>query len=400
MSIRKSLMPTLGILSLFMIAGCADSGFTPSSTTEESQNMVPASTSQEAPKEVMAVKIGSILPMSGDASAYGVEMKRALDYRIAEMNADAEKNGYKVELIVEDGKCNGSDAVNAFQKLTDIDGVKFIIGGGCSSESLGIAPLLAEKKVLALSAFSSNPEVEGKSPYLFSLSYSDKLVGEGLTAEVAKYKKVALISEQQDYTQGIKKIVEATLKEKYPDVQIVANEEFAKGATDFRTLLDKVKSSGAEVVLLNPNVGVTAETLLKQIAEIKDWKVNYVTQFAYLNDKILSIAPETAEGMLIVDVPSLSEPKFVDYKAKIVAANGTLDNLGSFYTATALDSLNILSKLYVDTKGDAAIARDTLSSQSFTGWSNSTLTFGGKSFVQGVNVAVYKVTGGKAELQK
>jgi branched-chain amino acid transport system substrate-binding protein len=398
MSIRKSLMPFLGIVSLFVIAGCADSGFTPSSGTQESQNLI--TTSQEVSKEVMTVKLGSILPMSGDASAYGVEMKRALDYRIAEMNAAAEKNGYKVELIVEDGKCNGADAVTAFQKLTDVDGVKFIIGGGCSSESLGIAPLLSDKKVLALSAFSSNPEVEGKSPYLFSLSYSDKLVGEGLTSELAKYKKVALISEQQDYTQGIKKIVEATLKDKYPDVEVVANEEFAKGSTDFRTLLDKVKSSGAEAVLLNPNVGVTAETLLKQIAEIKDWKVQFVTQFAYLNDKILSIAPETAEGMTIVDVPSVSDPKFVDYKAKIVVANGTLDNLGSFYTATALDALDILTKLYVDTKGDSEIARDTLSSQSFTGWSNSTLTFGGKSFVQGVNVALYNVKGGKSELQK
>lgn len=382
-----------------MIAGCADAGYTPTSDTQEQKATTNTAVTQEAPKEVMAVKLGSILPMSGDASAYGVEMKRALDYRIAEMNAEAEKNGYKVELIVEDGKCDGSAAVNAFQKLTDVDGVKFIIGGGCSSESLGIAPLLAEKKVLALSAFSSNPEVEGKSPYLFSLSYSDKLVGEGLTSELGKYKKVALISEQQDYTQGIKKIVEATLKEKFPEAEVVANEEFAKGATDFRNLLDKVKSSGAEVVLLNPNVGVTAETLLKQIAEMKDWKVKFVTQFAYLNDKILGIAPETAEGMVIVDVPSISEPAFVEYKAKIVAANGTLDNLGSFYTATALDSLNILTKLYVDTNGDAAVARDTLASQSFTGWSNSTLTFGGKSFVQGVNVAIYNVKGGKAELQ-
>jgi len=391
-------MPALGILTMLMIAGCSDAGYEPVNSTQETKT--PPATTQEAPKEVMTVKLGSILPMSGDASAYGIEMKRALDYRMNEVNAEAEKNGYKIELIIEDGKCDGSSAVNAFQKLTDVDGVKFILGGGCSSESLGIAPLLADKHVVALSAFSSNPEIEGKSPNLFSLSYSDKLVGEGLTAELGKYKKVALISEQNDYNQGIKKIVEATLKEKYPDAQVVSNEEFPKGSTDFRNMLDKVKSSGAEVVLLNPNVGVTAESLLKQIAEIKDWKVKYVTQFAYLNDKILGIAPETAEGMVIVDVPSISDEKFVDYKAKIVAANGTLDNLGSFYTATALDSLNILTKLYVDTKGDADAAQKALSTDTFTGWSNSTLTFGGKSFVQGVNVAVYIVKGGKAELQK
>jgi|TARA_B100001971_G_scaffold118850_1_gene109445 ABC-type branched-subunit amino acid transport system substrate-binding protein len=36
-----------------------------------------------------------------------------------------------LELLVEDGQCNGKDATSAMQKLVNVDGVKFVIGGFC-----------------------------------------------------------------------------------------------------------------------------------------------------------------------------------------------------------------------------------------------------------------------------
>lgn len=71
------------------------------------------------------VKIGFIGQLSGDAAVYGEEAQRILNYRLAQINAE---KGTKFQIIWEDGKCSGGDAVNAFQKLTNIDGVKVIIG--------------------------------------------------------------------------------------------------------------------------------------------------------------------------------------------------------------------------------------------------------------------------------
>ncbi len=391
---KKIAVSLLAIVGLFALAACSDSTSGPTTSPNSTTPVA------ETPKDLKEVKIGVIAPMSGDAASYGTQIKGVLDYNLEDVNKDMAKVGYKFTLVYEDGKCDGASAVTAFQKLTDVDGVKFIMGGLCSSETLAMAPLLADKGVLEITPWSSNPEIEGKSPNLFSLSYSDDLVGNGIADELGKYKKVALLTEQSDFTQGLKKVVEKTLKEKYPSVEIVANEEFPKGTTDFRNVLDKLKASGAEVVLLNPNIGVTAETFVKQLAEIKDWKVPFVSHIAYLADKVLAIAPTTVEGMVVIDAPTLTEPAFTEYKDKIVAAHGSLDGLGTFYTATSMDALNILTHLIADNNEEVSKVRDSLATQTFQGWLGNKMTFSGKSFIQGVSVARYVVKDGKAVLSQ
>jgi branched-chain amino acid transport system substrate-binding protein len=340
-------------------------------------------------------KIGVIAPLSGPAAAYGEEKKKIMDYHLEQMNA---KNKYKIELVWEDGKCDAAAASAAFQKLTDVDGVKFIIGGLCSSETLAIAPLAKDAGALVMSAMSSNPEIEGKSPNVMTLSYSDALVGEGLAKELANYKKIALITEQNDFNTGIKKVVENTLASQYKNVEIVSNEQFEKGATEFRNLLEKVKASGAEAVLLNPNVGVTSEALIKQVAEV-GLTAKLIGQVAYTSPEILAKSPDLVEGMVLVDAPAVIDTKFVEYRDKIVAAKGGLDNVGAYYTASAIDALDLMARLIAENNEDVNSVQKALSTGSFTGYIGK-ITFDGKSFVQGVTVARYVIKDKVAVLEK
>lgn len=337
------------------------------------------------------VKLGVIVPLSGDAAAYGQEVQKILNYRLAEINAE---KGTKFELDYEDGKCAGSDAVSAFQKLTDVDGVKIILGGLCSSETLSIAPLTKDGKALALSGWSSNPTVEGASPYVFSSSYSDTATGETLAAEMSKFSKVAIITEQNDFNIGIKNVWEKKIAE-YPNIKIVANEIFPKGGTDFRNLLAKVRKANPEAILLNPNVGVTAGNLLKQLAEIKDWK-GYKTysQFAYLPDNTRTSVGNFANGMILVDAPDLTDKKFLDYKAKIEKAEGPIPTIGNYYTASTIDNLSIVTSLVRELGNNQKAVRDALSTRTFKGYLGD-IYFGGHSFKQGSRGAVYVVENGK-----
>lgn len=377
---------------VFFLTGCADISAPPVPRPAHEAK-------QSQPKDLKTIKIGAILPMSGSASAYGVEGMRVLAYRVNDLNSQSEKNGYKVEILYEDGQCEEKVAAAALKKLVDTEGVRFILGGGCSSESLGIAPLLIEKGAVALTSTSSSPDIEGKSVNLFSLSYSDALVGDQIAAQLAKFNKVALITEQNDYSRALKTVVEKVLKTKYPAVKIVANVEFPIGTTDFKTFLEKLKNSGADAVFLNPNVGLTAESLLKEILGMKEWKPQFVSHFAYLNDKTLSVAPKAAEGMIVVDAPSIVDPKFVEYKDKIIAANGTLDHLGSFYTATTLDAFDIFVRLVVQYDGDASAVQKALSTSAFDSeWGGGKFMFGGKTFVQRAALAYYRVKSGRPEL--
>lgn len=343
-------------------------------------------------EEAGTVKIGFIGPLSGDAAVYGEEAQRVLNYRLAQINAE---KGTKFQIIWEDGKCSGSDAVNAFQKLTDIDGVKVIIGGFCSSETLGIAPLTWEGKALAVSGWSSNPTIEGASPYVFTLSYSDQVIGETLAAEMSKFSRVAIITEQNDYNVGIKNVWEKKIAE-FSDVQVVANEVFPKGGSDFRNMLAKVRQLNPEAVLLNPNAGVTAENLLKQLAEMKNWTgYKLFSQFAYLADSTRSAVGNFAERMTIVDAPDLTNPDFLAYKTEVEAAQGPIPTLGNYYTASGIDALNIVTSLIRELGNDQKAVRDALAGRTFNGYLGS-IYFGGKNFKQGSRGGVYLVENGKA----
>lgn len=345
------------------------------------------------------VKLGVIAPLSGDAAAYGEQAQRVLDYQLAKVNEKYKKDNIQFQLVYEDGKCAGNDSVSAFQKLTDIDGVKFILGGFCSSETLAIVPLTKDGSVLATSAGSSNPQLNKASDYVFSFSYSDSLTGEKLAEEMSQFTKVAIITEQNDYNIGVEKAWLDSLK-KYPNVTVVASEKFAKGGTDFRNVLEKVKKAQPEAILLNPNAGTTAQNLIKQLAEIKDWN-NYKLfgAIAYMTNSTLSLAPEKVEGMVIVDAPLITNKDFAAVKSTIESTKGTLSDLGDYYTASTIDDLNVVTSLIAELGEDPLAVRKALVSRDFSGFIGDSFNFKNSSFAT-VGAAVYVIKDNKPEFKQ
>ena len=66
------------------------------------------------------------------AKLYGIMGVQAKQMAVDEINAAGGVNGRTLELIIEDEKCNGQDGITAYNKLTDVDGVKIILGTTCS----------------------------------------------------------------------------------------------------------------------------------------------------------------------------------------------------------------------------------------------------------------------------
>jgi branched-chain amino acid transport system substrate-binding protein len=287
---------------------------------------------------------------------------------------------------------------SAFQKLTDIDGVKIILGGLCSSETLAMSPLANEKKVLLLSPMSSNPKIEDEGPFTMSLSYSDKMTGEQLAKAVSGFKKVAMISEQNDYNVGVHDSFAAALKA-YPTAVFVSDETFPKNASDFRGTLAKVKATSPDVLVLNPNPGTTATNLLKQLAEMKTWTgYKLYGQIAYIGDASRTAVGKFAEGMTIIDVPTINSADFKTISDAIVAQSGTLNDIGSYYVASTLDDLDLLTSEITKLGNDATKVQQDLSTGSFNGFVGP-ISFGGNNFFKFTTPGVYIVQDGKAVLQ-
>ena len=360
----------------------------------------------EVPEGFIEIKIGSISPLGGDAADYGEQLTQVLDYQIEKVNKEAAGQNIIFTLHHEDGRCDSKAALDAYNKLKS-DGVKFIIGGFCSSETLSIGSRLRGDNILALSPGSSNPKIEGLSTNLFSLSYTDELIGAEIANQMTGYKKVAMITEENDFNIGILNKVEEKLAQVNPRTTVVS-ERFSKGGTEFRTLLEKVKNAQPEVLLLNPNAGKTAENLLKQMKEIGGWEnIQLIGQFSYMSDKVISIAPEMLEGMIIIDSPAVASSKFDAIMDDIKHTKGEMTSIGKYYTASALDTVQFLTDSIlenVNLEGSGVVdgivsvesVRDTIVDRRHRGYNVGVLDFTNTNFSYDIGAGMYMVENGTA----
>ncbi len=133
---------------------------------------------------------------------------------------------------------------------------------------------------------------------------------------------------------------------------------------------------------------------------MKDWTgYKAYSQFAYLADSTRSAVGNFAEGMTIVDAPDLTSQEFLSYKASIEKTEGAIPTLGSYYTASTVDALSILTSLVREVGSEPKAVRDALAARTFKGYLGD-IYFGGHSFKQGSRGGVYLVQNGKALYQQ
>ncbi len=229
------------------------------------------------------IKIGVIGPYSGDAAVYGEPYREVVQMAIDEINSKGGINGSKIEAIFEDGKCSGQDSASAAQKLINIDKVQVIIGGFCSSESLAIVPIAEQNKVFLLSAGSSSPDLTGISKY-FARNYPSDSAQGIVLADVSYndkgWRKIAFIVEQLDYPLGIYR---AYTKEFERLGGKTLKEEFAKGETNFRTIISKLKAESPDALFISVQTPAAAERIVKQIKEA-DWNISLMVSDSVSGD--------------------------------------------------------------------------------------------------------------------
>ncbi len=214
----------------------------------------------------------------------------------------------KLEVIYEDSKCSGKDAATAAQKLINIDKVKIILGGGCSAETLGAAPLAEANKVILFSSFSSNPSISQSGDYIFRNVPSDADFGKADAEFIASQgiKKVAAITENTDYSQGIRQIMNKVFKQK--DITVVADEVFNLEVKDFRTNLLKIKSSNPEAIYID--VGTSPALLgiiAKQLQELGIKNIKLFSNFLAGDKDALKSGGQAMEGIIFSDYKDMTE---------------------------------------------------------------------------------------------
>jgi len=190
------------------------------------------------------IKIGFIGPLTGEVASVGENIKKAVEFARDEINSNP-GNTRKVEIIFEDGKCEGKSAANAGAKLINTDKVKMIIGGICSNETLAVAPLAEASRVILLSPASTNPDITNSGDYIFRLMPSDtfqgKFVADYIYNTLQKRKIAVLFNSDQQWSTSIK----AIFKERFIALggEIVAEHGVRNTENDLRPALNAIKNA-------------------------------------------------------------------------------------------------------------------------------------------------------------
>ncbi|MBW1616276.1 MAG: ABC transporter substrate-binding protein [Deltaproteobacteria bacterium] len=228
--------------------------------------------------EDATIKIGNIIPLSGPSASVGAQGKYAREMAIKEIN-DAggikSLNGAKLEMIYADSESKPEKGVSEAERLINTEKVNILTGCWNSAVTYPVTAVSEKYGV----------------PFVVPVSVADKITEQGFKTVFriaakdswwtrdqfaflkdmekefkAPVKKIAFVYENGDWGQGFaeqwKKLAE---KGGY---EVVLNEPYPSSATDLSPVVQKIKRSGAEVLMLVSNAA-DAILLTNTLADYK-----------------------------------------------------------------------------------------------------------------------------------
>ncbi|MBN8551186.1 MAG: ABC transporter substrate-binding protein, partial [Deltaproteobacteria bacterium] len=216
-----------------------------------------------SPVAAEPLKVGVPTALTGDAAAFGQDIKNALTL------ANEELGQGKYELIFEDERCTNKDAASIAHKLIDIDKVKYALGFPCNGTLLATAPLYEKAGVLVITSSATSGDVVDIGKQIFRLFPSDTGCSRALQAFAgARNKKIAIITEQNEYPVMMERSFIAFNKASANPLE-VKTFEFMHGSSDLRTIATKIRVQGFDAVFLNANTDASFIDMVKQLGDQK-----------------------------------------------------------------------------------------------------------------------------------
>ena len=351
-----------------------------------------AAAAPAAPAPVAPFRIGAMDALTGVGESYGNPILNAKLLAVEEINAAGGVNGRMLELIPEDSKCAAQDAITAYNKLTDVDGVKIILGTTCSGAMLGAAPLAEREGVIMLSASATSPDIAGAGDYIFRTAINDLQLGidTGNTLHADGIHHLATITEATDYAEGARRATVARLEEL--GGHVVAAESYASDVTDFRTQLTKLISANPDGIFLAAQGEFSGGTIIKQLRDL-GYEGPIYSEVVPTQPEALGIAGDAATGLkAIVPNPDLQTQTGKDFLASYEARFGTVATL-PWFQGSAYDDVYIAAECLsrTDDDQDSAGVRDCLYDLTWSGAIGDGYTFDSNGDVAGLSNVVIEI---------
>ncbi len=270
------------------------------------------------------VKIGVVLPLSGDFETYGKLGAQGAKMAVDEINkTGGVLNGRRLELIIEDNKTDPNIAVKQIRKLIQEDDVIAVIGPVSSAARDAMARVAKQFKTPLLYGISY--EGNRYDRYLFCYSPIPDHVITPLIPFMAKNYGPSFYIFGYDYvwphemTEAIKREV------KKSNCKISGVEFTPFGIKDFSPTLKKIRESEAEVLMLILP-GPDGFRFIRQFNESGLRKHVKIVAIASEETYLQALPPEELEGIItnvhfLSSLESKEAKSFVDRQKKMFGDN-------------------------------------------------------------------------------
>jgi branched-chain amino acid transport system substrate-binding protein len=256
------------IIAAALIAGCSQSK--------------PATLQPSGNASAGIIKIGVIASLTGPASNVGTNMWQSAQVAAEKINADGGvtlKDGSKaqIKLIVGDDESTQQGGQKAATKLITDDKVDVLVGGYSSAVTSAYEQTIAEYKVPYVVTGASSPIITHRTDidtsYIFHNCPTTDTYGQYTTSFIdqvirpavnKKYNftadrpfRLALIYQDTAFGKGVQSAVNDTITKNKLNIQLVSQQSFKMGESDFRTPLTAIKAANPDAVYIAafPNEG-------------------------------------------------------------------------------------------------------------------------------------------------
>jgi branched-chain amino acid transport system substrate-binding protein len=262
------------IIASASIAGCSQSQ--------------PATQQPSGTASTGVIKVGVIASLTGPASNVGTNMWQSAQVAADKINADGGvtlKDGSKAQLklIVGDDESTATGGNKAATKLITDDKVDILVGGYSSAVTSAYEQVIADNKIPFVVTGASSPIITHRTDgidtsYVFHHCPTTDTYGEYTTmfidqvvrpavnrklgAAESRPFRLALLYQDTGFGKGVQTAVNNTVINKKMNIQLVSQQSYKMGDTDFRTQLTAIKAANPDAVYLGafPNEGAPAIT--------------------------------------------------------------------------------------------------------------------------------------------
>jgi branched-chain amino acid transport system substrate-binding protein len=211
-----------------------------------------------------SVKIGLILPMTGQQASTGKQIKAAVDLYMAEHGNTVA--GKKIEVILKDDAAVPDNTKRLAQELIVNDKVAVVAGFGITPTALAVAPLATEAKVVELVMAAGTSIITERSPYIvrtsFTLPQSSVIIADWAAKNGIK-KVVSIVS---DYAPGADAEKSFTERLTAAGGQVVESIKVPLANPDFAPFLQRAADAKPDAIFVFVPSG-QGGTFMKQYAE-------------------------------------------------------------------------------------------------------------------------------------